>query len=103
LSLTFFRSHVNQTEGTRFQIVCAIERGSPPLFFQWYKNEQILVSNLESNFKIDSSAEYSNFIIAKVHRSDSGNYSCLVRNTFGSDSQSVRLNVRGIEFIRFEY
>ncbi len=78
-------------------MLCAIERGSSPLFFQWYKNDEILVSNPESNFRIDSSADYSNFIIAKVHRSDSGNYSCLVRNPFGSDSQSVRLNVRGIE------
>jgi hypothetical protein len=95
--LVFSISHINQTEGTRVQIVCAIERGSSPLFFQWYKNDQILVSNPESNFKIDSSAEYSNFIIAKVRRIDSGNYSCLVRNTFGSDSQSVRLNVRGIK------
>jgi hypothetical protein len=53
--------------------------------------------NPESNFRIDSSAEYSNFIIANIDRTDSGNYSCLVRNAFGSDSQSVRLNVRGIE------
>ncbi len=91
------RNHINQTEGTRVQFFCAIEKGSFPLNFQWFKNNQILVSNQELNFQIETSSDHSRLIIPKAHRSDSGNYSCLVRNTFGSDSQSVRLNVRGIE------
>jgi hypothetical protein len=95
--LLFLVNNINQTEGTKSQIFCAVQSGSPPLFFQWFKNDRILVPNPESNFRIDTSQENSNLIIAKLHRSDSGNYSCLVRNTFGSDSQSVLLNVRGIE------
>ncbi len=94
--MNFLVNHINQTEGTKSQIFCAVQSGSPPLFFQWYKNDRILVSNSESNFRIDTSTEYSNLLFSKVHRSDSGNYSCLVRNAFGSDSQSVRLSVKGI-------
>jgi len=87
---------MNQTEEKKVQIFCAIEKGSTPLFFQWYKNNQILATNLESNFRIDTTSDNSNLVISKVHRSDSGNYSCIVRNSFGSDSQNVMLNVRGI-------
>ena len=89
-------NNINQTEGSKSQIFCAVQSGSSPLFFQWYKNDEILVSNSGSNFRIDTSEEYSNLIITKVQRSDSANYTCVVRNAFGSDSQSVRLNVRGI-------
>ncbi len=91
-----------QTEGTKFRILCSIQKGSTPLFFQWSKNNQILISRPEVNYKIETSDELSILSIASVHRSDSGNYSCFVRNAFGTDSQSVVLNVKGI-FISIYY
>ncbi len=88
---------INQTEGTKFRVFCSIQKGSNPLFFQWAKNEEIISSKHETNYKIETSDEHSILIISSVRRSDSGNYSCFVRNAFGTDSQTVVLNVRGIE------
>ena len=89
---------INQIEGTKFRLFCSIQKGSSPLFFQWSKNDHILNSKPEVNYKIETSEELSIISIASVHRSDSGNYSCFVRNAFGTDSQNVVLNVRGIKF-----
>ncbi len=92
-------SVINQTEGTKFRQFCSIQKGSGPLFFQWTKNEQILSSKPEVNYKIETSDEHSIIIISNVRRSDAGNYSCIVRNAFGTDSQTVSLNVRGIHTV----
>jgi hypothetical protein len=92
-------SVINQTEGTKFRQFCSIQKGSSPLFFQWTKNEQILSSKPEVNYKIETSDEHSIIIISNVRRSDAGNYSCIVRNAFGTDSQTVSLNVRGIHTV----
>jgi hypothetical protein len=90
-------SHSIQSEGTSFALFCSIQKGSYPLFFQWLKNGQVLTSAPEGNFKLDTSERHNILTIAEVHRSDAGNYTCIVRNAFGSDSQNVLLDVRGIE------
>jgi hypothetical protein len=90
-------SHSIQSEGTSFTLLCSIQKGSYPLFFQWLKNGQVLTSAPEANFKLDTSERHNILTIAEVHRNDAGNYTCVVRNAFGSDSQNVLLDVRGIE------
>ncbi len=89
-------NQINQTEGAKFRVLCSIEKGSTPLFFQWAKNDEIISSRPETTYKIETSDELSIISIASVQRKDSGNYSCFVRNAFGTDFQSVVLNVRGI-------
>lgn len=73
-----------------------MKTGSEPLFFQWIKNGNILNNDLQSNYKISASEDHSQFLIKNVHRSDSGNYSCIVRNAFGTDIQSTQLNIKGL-------
>ncbi len=93
-------SHKNLTEGSYFQLLCTVEEGSLPLFFEWSKNGQSLKANPDVNYKIDNIDRASTFIISKINRKDTGNYTCSVRNAFGTDSQNVYLTVKGmISFI----
>jgi hypothetical protein len=87
-------SHKNQTEGSYFQILCAVQEGSHPLFFEWFKNGHSIKANPDVNYKIDNFEKYSTLIIAKIDRKDAGNYSCVVHNSIGSDSQSVLLSIK---------
>ena len=84
------------TEGFSFRLFCHSSGGTKPLFFQWNKNGQTLVNSQESEYKIENNEDYSLFTIKSVDRSDSGNYSCIVRNAFGTDIQSVLLTVKGL-------
>jgi hypothetical protein len=88
-------SHKNQTEGSYFQILCAVQEGSHPLFFEWSKNRHSIKANPDVNYKIDNFEKYSTLIIAKIDRKDAGNYTCVVHNSIGSDSQSVLLSIKG--------
>jgi len=87
------------SEGVSFSLFCSIQTGSKPLFFQWIRNGQILNKSPQTNYKIENSEKHSLFLIESVVRSDSGNYSCNVRNAFGTDSQSALLIVKGLTFI----
>ncbi len=96
-------SHKNQTEGSYFQILCAVQEGSHPLFFEWSKNGHSIKANPDFNYKIDNFEKYSTLIIAKIDRKDAGNYSCVVHNSIGSDSQSVLLSIKGRKLLFLWY
>ncbi len=66
------------------------------MFFQWNRNGVVLANSPESKYKIDNYEDYSQFSLKSVHRSDSGNYSCIARNAFGTDIQSALLAVKGL-------
>ena len=84
-----------QAENSVFQISCAIEQGSQPLFFEWSKNGQSIRPAPDVKYVINNQKLLSTLTIENVARSDAGNYSCLVKNAVGSDSQTVLLNVKG--------
>ncbi len=83
------------SEGSSFRLFCSTSAGDKPLFFQWTKNNQILSNDPKVNYKIDNSKVHSLLTIESIERSDSGNYSCIVRNAFGEDFQSALLIVKG--------
>ena len=91
-------SHIKQIIGTTFQPFCSVESGSVPLFFEWSRNGQSLKSGPEIGYKIDNSEMFSIFTIKTIDTSDVGNYSCRVRNAFGSDTQTVLLSIKGIYY-----
>jgi hypothetical protein len=96
-----YLSHKNQSEGTHFQLLCTVEEGSLPLYFEWSKNGQSLKAKQDVNYEIDNFKKFSTFSISKIDRRDAGNYTCFVRNAFGTDSQNVLLTVKGmINFIK---
>ncbi len=80
-------------------MICAISKGSLPLFFEWTKDNEIIS---DDHVKIASHNERSSTLsIEKVRSSDSGNYSCNVKNAFGSDSQTIMLIIKG--YLKFDY
>ena len=76
--------------------MCSIQRGAPPLFFEWSKNANTIKSSPEVNYKIENSDSFSLLSIKKLKRVDSGNYTCTVTNSVGSDTQQFTLSVKGI-------
>ena len=84
-------SYKNQTIGSIFQVFCTVEEGSFPVFFEWFRNSKTLNSSPEVNYRIENSRISSTLTIEKIARSDQGNYTCVVKNPFGSDAQNVVL------------
>ena len=84
-----------RSEGSTFQVLCSIEEGSEPLFFEWSKNGQTIRTSPDVKYRIENSKISSALTIDKVNRLDAGNYSCLVKNGIGSDSKNLYLNVKG--------
>ena len=64
------------------------------MLFDWFKNNQKLES-ISTHYKIENSGEFSVFSISNVSKIDTANYSCVVSNAFGTDSQTVIFSVRG--------
>ena len=85
----------NQAEGSNFQIFCSVEEGSEPFFFEWSRNGQSIRPSPDVKYRIDNLKLSSSLTIEKIARSDAGNYSCLVKNGIGSNSQFTYLNVKG--------
>ncbi len=92
-----YLSHKNQTEGSYFQLFCTVQEGSLPLFFEWSNNGHSIKANPDVNYKIDNFERSSTLTIPKINRKDTGNYTCIVRNAYGTDSQNVLLTVKGMK------
>ena len=75
--------------------MCSIQKGSPPLFYDWAFNGKIIKSSPDVSFKIENFETFSTLSIKKLERDDSGNYTCTVKNSVGSDAQHFVLNVKG--------
>ena len=95
--LTQQQNTKNQSENTYFQIFCAVDRGSDPLFFEWLINEVKVKPSPDVNYKIENNKRFSILSIEKLRQKDSANYGCVVSNQFGSDSQNTLLTVKGLE------
>ncbi|CAG2107019.1 unnamed protein product [Medioppia subpectinata] len=90
-------SHKNQSIGSNFQMICTLEEGSYPVFFEWSKNGQTIKSSPDVNYKIDNFEMHSTFTIKSIDMSDVGNYTCVVSNEFGSNSRSTLLSINALK------
>ena len=79
------------------RILCDVQQGDQPLFFEWSKNSQPIKSVPGVKWEIENSKMFSILNIDKISKEDAGNYSCLVKNIYGSDSINVMLTVKGIQ------
>ena len=82
-------------EGAYFTFTCSTLSGSQPLFFQWFKDGQIITSQ-SKDIQITSLGKMQSILsIENVKAIDSANYTCNAKNDFGEDIISIRLIVRG--------
>ncbi|XP_054724338.1 cell adhesion molecule Dscam2-like [Uloborus diversus] len=78
-------------EGDRASVTCTITSGDRPLQFQWKKDGQDISSF--KNIKTQSITDTSILIIESVTAKSSGNYSCIISNSHGSDTFTAVLTV----------
>ena len=86
----------NLTEKSNSRILCNVATGDGPFKFQWFKNDQLLNNN--QHIKIDINEEFSVLSLKNLNQKDSATYKCQVNNSFGSDSSSTLLIVKGFWF-----
>lgn len=120
--LKSFNFESNILDGQTVRVFCQLIDGSQPLSFQWLKNGQPLSSTtsiqhsssslpyytssslpsttLTNSIDIQTFPDYSSLAIYRIDRQrDSGNYTCLVSNSYGSDQYSSLLIVQGLFFL----
>lgn len=90
-------------EGERGSATCTIRSGDTPIQFKWKKDGQDIVES--ANIETQSVKDSSLLFIKSVSSKNSGNYTCIVTNTFGSDKFTALLTVTGMWKlnIAFEY
>jgi len=71
-----------------------LKSGTRPVFFSWTKNGQQL-SHFQNGItiKTDELEENSVLSINDIKSENAGNYTCSVRNAYGTDSYTIRLEV----------
>ncbi|GBL76498.1 Down syndrome cell adhesion molecule-like protein 1 [Araneus ventricosus] len=89
-----FHFPTNVKVGSRVTVICSVESASETLTFRWLKNNEEIPTK-SSEVRIKNDADFSVLLIEPVHTNSTGNYSCLVRNSFGEDRFSAFLQVEG--------
>lgn len=79
-----------------YALQCNLMTGSKPVFFDWLKNGHKLP--LSNKVKIENFETFSLLTMKDLQASDSSNFTCNVHNSFGSDSTSTHLIVKGLMF-----
>ncbi|XP_071041046.1 cell adhesion molecule Dscam2-like [Parasteatoda tepidariorum] len=78
-------------EGERANTICSVRSGDRPIEFAWKKDGQPLP--VASTTSVQSIEDSSVLIIKSVDSSSSGNYTCIVTNSFGKDQYTATLVV----------
>lgn len=80
--------------GQKLKITCALESGSSPVKFLWFKDENLLTTS--DRVKIQENSDESSILtIGSVASIDEGKYKCIAKNEMGNDSTAVQLSVQG--------
>ena len=88
-------NNVKRDVNSSLQVTCGVQQGAQPLFFEWFKNGQPIKAGPGVKWQIETSKRFSMLDIVRISKEDAGNYSCLVKNIYGSDSINVFLTVKG--------
>lgn len=86
------QTHTKQPQGSQLFMPCSVLEGSKPLRFSWYKNQEPIHND---RYLIETKQSISHLTIHEVVVGDSGNYSCVVSNEAGFDTQWTVVDVQG--------
>jgi hypothetical protein len=89
------------SEGQKLRLICNVLSGTLPVQFEWTKEDRSLASGSRTTIR-RLTEEVSELETTNLKFEDIGNYSCLARNSFGSDVSTVNLQIKGIDFIWVE-
>ncbi|XP_054723242.1 hemicentin-1-like, partial [Uloborus diversus] len=78
--------------GQKASAACTAISGAPPLDFRWLKNGKELSSG--GQITIRTLVDVSVLVMESVDASSSGNYTCFLRTSSGSDSYTAYLDVK---------
>ncbi|XP_074605506.1 cell adhesion molecule Dscam1-like isoform X2 [Brevipalpus obovatus] len=85
----------------RARLVCTVIQGDPPFAFRWFKDDQVIDSPVNS--VITRTDDFSSDLtFNRVSPRHNGNYTCVVSNSYASDSHSAHLNVDVAPFWKLE-
>ena len=76
-------------------LICNCLRGSRPFHFSWNFKGSPIDFNIKSpsRYSIDTKTSFSQFSLHDLSVADSGNYSCVVTNDFGTSVEYSVLEV----------
>ena len=81
------------TEGEKFQLLCDA-KGTPTPTVTWYRGKEIYRGH-RSDETITPGRYHYNIHFNRVDVADGGNYTCVVKNSFGTLTHSYVFYVRG--------
>lgn len=83
----------NLSLGDITEILCTVKKGSFPMTYKWLYNDQEIGSH--AKFKVTTIGRSSHLSVGKVEATDIGNYTCVVSNTYGQDTEMVQVILDG--------
>ena len=89
-----FHKSFHLPKGAQFILSCNSFSGQPQFRFSFFKDGHPL--HQSDRLTVDSKDSFSQLIIKNLSEDDSGNFSCTVENSVGSDHQWTVLSVKGL-------
>ena len=97
-------NYQSQPAGSLLVLICNSIKGSKPLVFKWLKDGHDIEKDSHrfdmDRYSIEKKSSFTQLTVNDVSISDSGNYSCVVTNAFGLDSQWSQFDVKGLQLIQ---
>lgn len=93
-------------EGSRVNLVCSVSHGQRnDLTLTWFRDSDIIDENypLDQRWTIDNQGEVSLLKIKSAKAEDTGNYTCIAKNSLGIDSSSAQLIINGNNQLSFNF
>lgn len=89
-----FQKLIDLPKSSQFSLHCSPYIGQAPFRFSFFKNGHLL--HQSDRLTVDSKDSFSQLMIKNLSENDSGNFSCTVENSFGTDHQWTVLSVKGL-------